>query len=101
MTLAVVCALVLLWREVRAPETNARSDRPAEPTITTGSTPRHGGSSTGAAVAGPTDAREAATSPPGGVRAWSPTAAPTNGPDPFAPVPAIRTADDTRTGLTE
>jgi hypothetical protein len=41
----------------------------------------------------------AVSPPPGGVRTWSPSAAPVDGPDPFALVPQVRTLEETRAGL--
>jgi hypothetical protein len=52
-----------------------------------------------AANGNPSVAASSVAPPLGGVRAWSPTAAPSVGPDPFAPVPEVRSEADTRDGL--
>lgn len=93
--LALVVGLVLLWRELSAP-------RPVEPAAARH--PREELRSTTRARPDDATVRAASTSavdPPGGVRTWSPTAAPTDGPDPFAPGPQVRTAEDTRAGLAD
>jgi hypothetical protein len=101
--LLLVCGLVLLWRELAAP---------MEPSPTSGALVSGGAARSHArppVESGQTRAEPLTTpaplatdaSPPGGVRAWSPTAAPAGGPDPFAAVLEIRTADDTRSGLVD
>ncbi len=97
-SLLLAVGLVFLWRAIRDPvaiEATAReSATPADAIRSTAmvssTTPSSTSTSTPAA---------AAVSPPGGVRAWSPTATPTDGPDPFAPVPQVRSLEDTRAGL--
>ena len=95
-TSILAVGLLLLWRQVRTPSGEvAPIVRPMlEPA---------------ASHARPAAVRDAPVhaeapvvlQPLGGVRAWSPAAAPTDGPDPYAPVPQVRTAEDTRAGLAE
>ena len=104
--LVVVCALVLLWRDVNAPQADRPSSSRETSAAARASFERGDAPSLSPAQAASAPASASSASqpgevapPPGGVRAWSPTAAPTDGPDPFAPVPEVRTADDTRAGL--
>lgn len=100
--LLLACALVLLWRELAAPVD--------APSSTTEVVDRASRSTAIRSIASPRSPRSddplatplaTAASPPGGVRAWSPMAAPVDGPDPFAPIVEVRTADDTRAGLAD
>lgn len=99
--LAVIASLVLLWRETRTPVNI--DDTPAGARVH----PAHDGLpslvtvETRDGLSVPTATGPISADPIGGVRAWSPAAAPKDGPDPFAPVPEVRTADDTRAGLAD
>lgn len=99
--LLVACGFVLLWREARtlgrAPSPAAARSTPAARGDRDAPTPDRG------APAPATNGLPSAAlpSPPGGIRAWSATATPTDGPDPFAPVPQVRSLADTRLGLDE
>jgi hypothetical protein len=100
----LVCGLVLLWREVAAPiEPFSTSRAPVPDHAARASTRPSVTSARGHAETPLTPSAPMATAatPPGGVRAWSPTAATVDGPDPFAPVPEVRTAADTRAGLAD
>jgi hypothetical protein len=105
----VACAvftlgLLWLWHEVQAPPTLASSPGPTAHEIAGRVTApgRVAPVRPAAALASPAAASEEAPAPPpGGVRTWSPSAAPVDGPDPFAPVPQVRTLDETRAGLTD
>jgi hypothetical protein len=96
----VLCGLVLLWREARtlARETPDASSAagPASAQGRVGDPARR--ASAGASAAGSVSL-PASVAPPGGVRTWSATATATDGPDPFAPVPQVRSLDETRVGL--
>ncbi|MBP9203459.1 MAG: hypothetical protein KBG28_05800 [Kofleriaceae bacterium] len=94
----VLLALGWLWREVTtAPEPSAA----ATATVEAGA--GRGGAPAGPALAAPSPAPAMPPgelpTPPGGIRTWSPTAAPIGGPDPYAPAAQVRTAEDTRAGL--
>lgn len=84
-TAALLVGMLLLWREVRTSrDVEAIAAPLAHQGASRGAPVRALAPSTGSA---PSDA----AAPLGGVRPWSPTAAPTDGPDPFAPVPQVRT----------
>lgn len=93
---ALVVGLLLLWREAR-PSHEVQGfpvvRGPTDPQVSVPSRPL--------GVAGREAPARGTEAPLGGVRPWSPTAVPTDGPDPFAPVPQIRTAEDTRAGLAD
>lgn len=97
--LVVACVLVLLWHEVRAPMSSVTgSHAPAErSTADRGSL----AASRPFAPAGTSRETTQVAEPPGGERTWTLAPAPAGGPDPFAPVPQIRTAEDTRAGLSD
>lgn len=98
----LVCGLVLLWREVTAPFEPLSTSRASVPDHAARASTRPPVTSARAHVEAPltpSGPMATAATPPGGVRAWSPTAATVDGPDPFAPVPEVRTAADTRAGL--
>jgi hypothetical protein len=103
--LLLACAIVLLWREVVATPAEVPSMRSNDVNDVIDGASRSNARPSIALPSprseSPTAPMATAASPPGGVRAWSPTAAPLDGPDPFAAVPEIRTADDTGAGLTE
>lgn len=98
----VLCGLVLLWREARtlgreAPDAPSAA-KPASAEARVGAPARRAVvSSSGDGAA----SLSATVAPPGGVRTWSATATAADGPDPFAPVPQIRSLDETRIGLDE
>jgi hypothetical protein len=107
--LAVAAALLLLLavqllREIHLDADTRLADDPASSATTRSTT----GASNGApahvpelapASGEPSVAASSVAPPLGGVRAWSPTAAPSVGPDPFAPVAEVRSEADTREGL--
>lgn len=105
LALVLACGLVLLWREARTVPTPVPVPAAAPSAASHPSTGR--ALAPGAELVAPARAAAlvpqlpAGAQPPGGIRAWSPTATPTSGPDPFAPVPQIRTLDETRAGLDE
>lgn len=97
----VACGLALLWREARTlgrdPSPAAARSTPAARDDRDAPGPDRGAP----APAAPGVPAAALPSPPGGIRAWSATATPTDGPDPFAPVPQVRSLAETRAGLDE
>ena len=104
VALVAACGLLLLGRELSrlARETPVAATPPAR-AVGVGDGvgvlgPRHLAAGAAPASVGSIPATVA---PPGGVRTWSATAAPTDGPDPFAPVPQVRSLADTRAGLDE
>lgn len=94
--LILAVGLVLLWRAIREPV----AIETATPSSSTPGLASRSAAPAAAPTAMPTPAA-VAVSPPGGVRAWSPTATPSDGPDPFAPVPQVRSLEDTRAGLSD
>ena len=101
--LAIVVGLGGLWllRELRAPTAEPASEAPGA--ATTGRPGSARSVSATGATGEPSPMEPIAAgelpAPLGGVRAWSTAPAPADGPDPFAPVPTIRTEAETRTGL--
>jgi hypothetical protein len=102
--LILVCALVLLWRELGTPVESPTSHTTGRERASTA--PSMPGEARSGIPHEPPEIPDedalplaTAASPLGGMRAWSPSAVPTGGPDPFAPVVEIRTEDDTRAGL--
>jgi hypothetical protein len=102
----LVCAVAVLRHEVYAPaspslhSSTAREQRTGATSYLQRAVVEH--SATAASTTGPVEepARSVAT-PLGGMRAWSPNSAPTDGPDPFASIVEVRTEDDIRSGLAE
>lgn len=104
LTLAVAVALggLWLWRELRtAPSPSTRDPGAARASSSASRTaPADLRPSLDSSAAGPGErAPDGPPPPPGGERTWSSAPAPADGPDPFAPVPTVRTEADTRVGL--
>lgn len=104
LALAVAVGGLWLLRELRTPSPEASEAPGARASgATVGARSTLSGAPTGpASVAdGPASPELPGELPPpvGGARPWSTAPAPADGPDPFAPVPTVRTEADTRVGL--